>query len=349
MASDEIVNVWDDNLETEFDKIMGLIDRYKFISMDTEFPGICVTGDNMTGYSFIKNNVDKLRLIQVGITLANEQGDMPSPVNTWQFNFKFDLENDDHAKESINLLKEAGIDFEQLNSRGIHDLRFAELLYSTGLILNEEMNWITFHGAFDFGYLLRSITNKDLPSSVDRFYKSLKEFFPTVYDLKILVNEVPEIKNGSLTKLGNDLEVKRSGIQHQAGSDAYLTSQCFFKIKKSYFKSGIPKKTYNRIYGLLQEYSQQAYSPSTPATSSIAGYQPFAEKQPPSSSTQASHAYPPGSVLYHPSTYAAYYPAIATVDPQTYYFNQFDPSNLNLFSQNPQNILAMQGTYKVTK
>ena len=221
--AEEIVNVWDDNLEVEFDKIMHLVDKYNYISMDTEFPGICVQGENIIGYNFIKGNVDELKLIQIGITLADENGESPKPTSTWQFNLKFDLETDTHAKESINLLKEAGIDFDQMNAKGILDVRFAELLISSGLILNEDTNWITFHGAFDFGYLIKSISNSKLPSTLERFNSTLKTYFPSVYDLKIIVNEVSELKNGSLTKLGHDLGVKRSGIQHQAGSDALLT------------------------------------------------------------------------------------------------------------------------------
>ena len=36
-------------------------------------------------------NVDKLKVIQVGISLADEEGFMPPGVGTWQFNFRFDL------------------------------------------------------------------------------------------------------------------------------------------------------------------------------------------------------------------------------------------------------------------
>ncbi len=48
--------------------------------------------ENESNYKNIKNNVDNLKVIQVGITLANENGEYPEDVSTWQFNFKFDLE-----------------------------------------------------------------------------------------------------------------------------------------------------------------------------------------------------------------------------------------------------------------
>jgi CCR4-NOT transcription complex subunit 7/8 len=47
-------------------------------------------GSNST-YQFIKMNVDNLKLIQVGFTLTDEDGNLPEGISTWQFNFKFDI------------------------------------------------------------------------------------------------------------------------------------------------------------------------------------------------------------------------------------------------------------------
>lgn len=41
-------------------------------------------------YRNIKQNVDNLKVIQIGITLANEEGYLPDDVSSWQFNLKFD-------------------------------------------------------------------------------------------------------------------------------------------------------------------------------------------------------------------------------------------------------------------
>lgn len=32
-----------------------------------------------------------MNVIQIGISIANEKGEVPLPCNTWQFNFKYDL------------------------------------------------------------------------------------------------------------------------------------------------------------------------------------------------------------------------------------------------------------------
>ena len=59
-------------------------------------------------------NVDNLKLIQAGITLAKENGEKPEGTHTWQFNIDYDLdkEKNKYHPESIKLLQEAGIDFD---------------------------------------------------------------------------------------------------------------------------------------------------------------------------------------------------------------------------------------------
>lgn len=331
------MNVWDDNLETEIDKIMQLVEKYNYISMDTEFPGICMTGENLIGYNFIKSNVDELKLIQVGITLADENGETPKPISTWQFNLKFDLEQDHHAKDSINLLKEAGIDFDQLNARGIQETRLADLLLSSGLILNDDTHWITFHGAFDFGYLIRVISNNKLPPTLDKFHQSLRLYFPSVYDLKIMIQEVSELKNGSLAKLSHDLDVKRSGMQHQAGSDALLTLECFFKIKSTYFKNGVPRKASNRIFGLNAEYQTQPYTPTQQN-------QPSFDRQPVVNTPQP--AYQNVYFAQGPANSFFTYP----MEVQNYYMTQFEAPVMPMFTPASNiGMMGMQSPYKLGK
>ena len=42
-------------------------------------------------YQTLRCNVDMLRLIQLGLTFADEAGNVPDGVPTWQFNFQFSL------------------------------------------------------------------------------------------------------------------------------------------------------------------------------------------------------------------------------------------------------------------
>jgi CCR4-NOT transcription complex subunit 7/8 len=253
----EIVEVWEDNFEEEMEKISDLLRVYNYVAMDTEFPGICIQGETITGYNLIRSNVDALKLIQVGISLSDEQGNSP-PVSTWQFNLKFDLKADQSSPESIDMLKEAGINFDELAEKGIEPLHFADVVFSSGLLLNEDVKWITFHGAFDFAYLIKVVSNTALPGTQEKFNTTLKLYFPSVYDIKIIMKEVNELRSGSLSKLARDLELKRIGTMHQAGSDSELTLRCFFKLKEYYFKNGIQERLCNKVFGLNFDFPATA-------------------------------------------------------------------------------------------
>lgn len=264
----QIKEVWAENLEDEFKVINELIEKYNYVGMDTEYPGIYSAFQNEAntkeaGYKFIKSNVDQQKLIQVGLTLSNEDGETPSPICTWQFNFKFNLQLDLYVADSINLLKDAGIDFKNQTEFGIDPIQFAELLLSSGMVLNEEIKWVTFHGSFDFAYLLKNLIYSELPATKDSFMEYIKIFFPNVYDQKIIVAEMNDFKSGSLQKLACDLDIRRQGTQHQAGSDALLTLLSFCKLKDLYFPDGFTSKITNKIYGQSNDtglYHQSTYT-----------------------------------------------------------------------------------------
>ena len=68
-----------------------------YVLQDTEFPGVVARpiGSFKTSsdyhYQTMRCNVDLLKIIQVGITLADEDGNYPQDVSTWQFNFHFSV------------------------------------------------------------------------------------------------------------------------------------------------------------------------------------------------------------------------------------------------------------------
>ncbi|PKI40827.1 hypothetical protein CRG98_038838 [Punica granatum] len=149
----QIREVWSDNLEHEFELIREIVDEYPYLAMDTEFPGIVLRpvgnfkNSNEYHYQTLKCNVDTLKLIQLGLTFTDEEGNLPTcgtdKYCIWQFNFReFYLGKDVFAAESIELLKQSGIDFEKNNERGIDAVRFGELLMSSGIVLNDNVQWL---------------------------------------------------------------------------------------------------------------------------------------------------------------------------------------------------------------
>ena len=230
-----IIEVYEDNFIQELKNLSCLLDEYNYIGMDTEFPGtvFCVQNNNTDDFYFrtLKLNVDSLKLIQLGITLTNSNGEFPKdyPYHTWQFNFEFDQNKDQYSPASLNLLIQCGIDFNKLKRRGIKHKIFAEYFMISGLVLNPDIHWISFHGSYDFGYLLRLLLNKKLPDTEQEFINDLNDYFMNYYDIRILVRGKDNLQGG-LNKLAQNLQVLREGKTHQAGSDSVVTIDVFFKL-----------------------------------------------------------------------------------------------------------------------
>lgn len=230
-----IIEVYDNNFVKEIKRLGALLESYPYIGMDTEFPGTVYPCPNYSQgfyYKYIKINVDKLKLIQLGITLFNEKGETPPEGSTWQFNLRFNHEKEPHSADSISMLTHCGIDFSQLSKKGIHYSTFSEYFIISGLILNDQVKWISFNGLSDFAYLLRLVINSNLPENENDFLSTLNIYFPTCYDIKILLSNSENLKGG-LNKIAQQLGVDRIGEIHQAGSDSILTGEVFFKILKS--------------------------------------------------------------------------------------------------------------------
>lgn len=158
--------------------------------------------------------------------------------------------DDTYAQESIDLLTNSGIDFKKHQEHGIDVVEFGELLISSGLILMDNVTWISFHSGYDFGYLLKVLTGNPMSADEGEFLKILQIFFPRFFDIKYLMKSCKTLKGG-LQDVADDLGVSRVGIKHQAGSDSHLTCMAFFRLKQVHFDGQLDEKKYmNRLYGI---------------------------------------------------------------------------------------------------
>ncbi|KAA8536481.1 hypothetical protein F0562_028959 [Nyssa sinensis] len=236
--------VWGDNLVAEFILIQRAAIHYTYASMDTEFPGTIFQRLNIQidNYGLMKANVDSLNLIQVGLTLSDSEGNLPDFGSDfcyiWEFNFRdFDIETDFHNQYSIELLKKQGIDFMKNKEKGIRSGDFARLLLVSRLVCKlPSLTWVTFHGAYDFGFLIKILVRKMLPRDLWLFMRLVKYYFGTeFYDVKYMIRHCDGLYGG-LERVSKSLNVDRvAGKSHQAGSDSLLTMQTFMKLKDGYF------------------------------------------------------------------------------------------------------------------
>lgn len=295
-----IREVWKHNLDHEFHMLRQLVQRYPFVSMDAEFPGIVARPiGHFAGskaeyhYQTLRCNVDILKPIQVGITLWTPEGELP-PVQdptistqpngklpysnnhllsqtipcTWVFNFQFSLDEDMYAENSIDLLKASGVDFQRHSEMGISTEAFGSLLTTSGLAFNPDVNWLSFHSGYDFGYLIKLLSNDALPMEQTNFSDLVKTFFPMLWDIKFLLRHAQRIRNNGrlsadgmrivdalgsksgLADLAEELGCQRIGNPHTAGSDSWLTGSVFWAMKNKIFNGELEEELSNQIYGL---------------------------------------------------------------------------------------------------
>ena len=173
-----------------------------------------------------------------------------------------------------------GIDFEKIKKEGIPHNVFAEYLITSGLVLNPEVNWITFHGAYDFAYLLKMVLNSPLPETEEEFLNELDVYFPNHYDIRILLQGNTKLQGG-LNRIASLLDVERVGATHQAGSDAIVTNGVYFKlIKNKVIDDQCVEDSKNIVFGLgLGKDDYETISYTSFANENLNGYYSLLQQQ----------------------------------------------------------------------
>lgn len=254
----EIREVWAHNLQHEFKIIRDMIGKYNHIAMDTEYPGTIIPNPNPMYcsatpneiYDVMKSNVSGTNMIQLGLTLSTSNGDLPiynGKSVSWQFNFKeFNPAIDKQGPGSVEFLARQGVDYEKNMKYGVDSNIFGELLMSSGAVMNDEVSWVTFHCTYDFSYLIKILTRKNmLPKTLPEFMAVVNIYFRNVFDAKFLYND----QRKGLKYIANVLGLKRVGKEHNAGSDSLLTMQVFVALRDRMF-GGDVRKFGGQIHGL---------------------------------------------------------------------------------------------------
>ncbi|KAK1297347.1 hypothetical protein QJS10_CPB15g01995 [Acorus calamus] len=235
MTKNNINVVWASNLDDEFRRIVAFSHTYRYIAVDFEYPGVIVQtardASATTRYADMKSNVDCMNPIQVGLTLFNNNNNnndhhLPSYM-TWQINLNgFNPETDLQSRPSIELLRRSGVDLERNRAEGVSESMFAdrmvELLFEAGL------QWVTFHGLYDLGYLTKIMTLGDpLPGTASEFMCRVSSLFGTVYDVKYIAGACDGLKGGEIGLMTASKILKvdvEDGVHHQAGYDSLVTA-----------------------------------------------------------------------------------------------------------------------------
>lgn len=265
MQDVKVRKVWASNLSEEIEAISTLIERYNYISLDVEFPGVILRpiGDRAEDkaqhvYNVIAANVDILKPLQIGITIHDSEGSKPPSFGCcWQFNFHFDTSQDIFAQDAVDTMRKDGVDLEKHEKEGIDTFDFAELIMTSGLVLNPDVVWVSYYSAWDFIFMLKLLTNLRLPSSEPAFYELLQIFFPCTYDIKLLMEKDETLAGKGLFGTAEKYNIAKKGATHQAGPNSLLAMQVFFAIRKQVFYSSNPEGLKGILLGLNADIRKQ--------------------------------------------------------------------------------------------
>ncbi|TYK19447.1 putative CCR4-associated factor 1-like protein 8 [Cucumis melo var. makuwa] len=179
---------------------------FSMIAMDTEFPSFLRSTSRGAPkehlYQDLKFNLNHLKILQLGLTLMDENEHVGL---SWVFIFfDFDEQTDFSSPTSIQYLK---------NNKG-----------------NRITKRITFHGIYDVAYLLKLMMIKTMPKSMMEFAIVAQRHLGTVNDLKHMIHNCERLMNGELglKRLAELLNVNDTIFN--GGSDSLPIALVYAKI-----------------------------------------------------------------------------------------------------------------------
>lgn len=67
---------------------------------------------------------------------------------------------------------------------------------------------------YDFGYMIKLLTNLPLPAEEQEFFELIRIYFPNIYDVKYLMKSCKNLKGG-LQEVAEQLEVSILSAVHE--------------------------------------------------------------------------------------------------------------------------------------
>ncbi|KAF0929193.1 hypothetical protein E2562_016430 [Oryza meyeriana var. granulata] len=235
-----------DNLAVEMNTIRALLHRFP-VNADEDLPPA------ERYYKLAKARVDELAVLQLGITLCNNNGRLPvtntpcgrSVESAWQVGFSdFDLASHQHLNtDALATLRAAGIDFEDLRARGVPAAVFAVALFEFGIVSavnHGRLTWVAFGGLYDFGFLLKILTGgARLPETGEEFAWRLRAYLGNVYDAKYVATQLPVAidPSGGLVSVARLLGAPAVAVEEprQAGEKSLVACEVFMRMTGLFF------------------------------------------------------------------------------------------------------------------
>ncbi|KAK8768747.1 hypothetical protein V5799_014787 [Amblyomma americanum] len=172
-------------------------------------------------------------VIQIGLSFFDHIGNARPNCCTWQFNFNFSLWNDMYAEEPMARLANSGIEFKRHEDEGIDPYDFAQAITASGLVLSDEVHWLTYQGRHDFGFLLKVLTNQELPEDESEFNELMHLYFPSYCHVKTITDTF-NIYLGTLEEVSAQFQFQQIGPGRLAGNNSLFTGAAFFRIREMF-------------------------------------------------------------------------------------------------------------------
>ena len=162
---------------------------------------------------------------------------------------------------AVNILEGHGVNLAQHKNHGIYAHKLFLQLGLSGLVKNNNIHFIAFHGSNDFGHIVKGLDLgggpgiKKLPKRREDFLAALSTNFRNIADLKGMVAD-----DVSLRDLCASLGVQQEERRYHAGPDSQLIMQCFAVMLRDRFHYNL-QQLHNGVHG-VGPYDAQTFHPN---------------------------------------------------------------------------------------